>query len=100
VGGRDRGDRKSVCVCEWEGERERNRREVESVCESVRGREKKIERGVDRELNVGERGICRRDRGEIMGGRGEREGGGGRECVCEREKGGERNTKRRGRERV
>jgi hypothetical protein len=47
---------------------------VERVCESVRGRERKIERGVEREVNVGERGRCRRDRGEIwVGGRGERE---------------------------
>jgi hypothetical protein len=27
----------------------------------------KTERGVEREVNVGERGRCRRDRGEIVG---------------------------------
>jgi hypothetical protein len=72
-----------VCVRVWEGVRERHRREVERVCESVRGRERKIERGgVEREVNVGERGRCRRDRGEIVGGRGRERGRGGeRESV-------------------
>jgi hypothetical protein len=52
------------------------------VCESVRGRERKIERGVEREVNVGERGRCRRDRGEIVAWGGERGmRGGERECV-------------------
>jgi hypothetical protein len=31
-----------VCERVWEGERERNRREIERVCESVRGRERGI----------------------------------------------------------
>jgi hypothetical protein len=43
------------------------------LCEIVIGRERKIERGVEREVNVGERGICRRDSGT----------GGKRERVCE-----------------
>jgi hypothetical protein len=54
----------------WEGERERHSKEIESV----RGRERKIKRGVEREVNVGERGRCRRDRGEIVAWGGEREG--------------------------
>jgi hypothetical protein len=40
------------------------------VCESVGGRERKKKRGVEKEVNVGDRGICRRDSG--MGGEGER----------------------------
>jgi hypothetical protein len=48
-----------VCERVWEGVREKHIREVDRVCESVRGRE----------VNVGERGRCRRDRGEIVGGR-------------------------------
>jgi hypothetical protein len=73
----------------WEGERERHSKVVERVCESVRGREGEIERGVEREVNVGERGRCRRDRGEIVGW-----GGRERGRVCESVRGGERNTKR------
>jgi hypothetical protein len=64
--GRHRGGLERVCVRVWEGEIERHRREVERVCESERGRERKT--GVEREVNVGERGRCRRDRGEIVGG--------------------------------
>jgi hypothetical protein len=82
VGGRERktyrGGRE-VCVG---GRERRHSKEIERVCESVRGRERKIERGVEREVNVGERGRCRRDRGEIVAwGGGEREGRGGRERV-------------------
>jgi hypothetical protein len=44
----------------WKGERGRHRRVV--VRESVRGRERNKERGVKRELNVGDRGGCRRYR--------------------------------------
>jgi hypothetical protein len=40
----------------------------------VRGRERKIKRGVEREVNVRERGRCRRDRGEIVAWGTEREG--------------------------
>ena len=40
-----RGGIESVSMRVWEGERERHRRELESVCESGRGRERKIERG-------------------------------------------------------
>jgi hypothetical protein len=61
------------------------------VCESVRGRERKIERGIEREVNVGERGRCRRYRGEIVA------WGVGGERVRESVRGGER-TKRRGRD--
>jgi hypothetical protein len=63
----------------------------------VRGRERKIDRGIEREINVGERWV---DVGEIVG-RGEgRERGmrGGRERVRESVRGGERKTKRRGRD--
>jgi hypothetical protein len=56
------------------------------VCESVRGKEENRE-GVEREVNVRERGRCRRDRGEIVGGGGrEREmKEGKRSCVRVRE---------------
>jgi hypothetical protein len=51
----------------------------------VRGRERKTKRGVEREVNAGERGRCRRDRGEIVAhGGGEREGWGGRERLSVR----------------
>jgi hypothetical protein len=33
--------------------RSRNIREIESVCECERGRERKIDRGIEREVNVG-----------------------------------------------
>jgi hypothetical protein len=77
-----------VCVRVWEGVRE-----IERVCETVRVREREIERGVEREVNVGEMGRCRRDRGYIVGGT-----GGDTECVSVRW--GERKTKMRGIERV
>jgi hypothetical protein len=59
----------------------------------MRGRERKIERGVDREVNVGERGRCRRDsrrEGERERGRRGRE----RERDYESVSRGERNTNR------
>jgi hypothetical protein len=62
----------------------------EIVCESVRGRERKIERGLEREVNVGDRVICKRYKGDIVRGRGR-----------ERERSrGERKKKKRGRERM
>jgi hypothetical protein len=61
VGGRERktyrGGVESVC---GRRERERHSKEVERVCESVRGRER-IERGVEREVNVEREGRERRD---------------------------------------
>jgi hypothetical protein len=80
-------------------ERERNRRAVEILRESVRGRERKIDRGVEREVNVGERGRCRRDRGEIVGCGGERKGWRGIKRVHKSVIWEERKTKRRGRDR-
>jgi hypothetical protein len=38
----------------------------------VRGRERKTKRGIEREVNVGERGRCRRERGRDSGREGER----------------------------
>jgi hypothetical protein len=70
----------------WEGEREMNRREIEGVCESVRGRERG-RWGVERGVNVGER---------ELGGRGGRE----REREHEGGIGGERKIKKVGRESV
>jgi hypothetical protein len=81
----------------WWGEREMNIREVERLCESVRGRERKIESGVEREVNVGERGRCRIDSGT---GGGRDRLGRGRESVCESVRGGESKTKRRCRDKV
>jgi hypothetical protein len=50
----------------------------------VRRRERKTERGVEREVNVGERGRCRRYIGYIVGRRGRERGRRGRERVCVR----------------
>jgi hypothetical protein len=47
------------------------------VCESVRGRERKTKRGVEREVNVGERGRCRRERERYRGREGRERGRGG-----------------------
>jgi len=53
VGGRERKTYSGGIKCVWEGERERHSKEIESV----RGRESKIERGVEREVNVVQRGV-------------------------------------------
>jgi hypothetical protein len=47
--GRHRGGIKSVCVRVWEGDKERHGREVERECDILRGRERNMERGVERE---------------------------------------------------
>jgi hypothetical protein len=44
-----------VCVRVWEGEVATHRREVERVCESVRGRKRKKERGIQKETKRGNR---------------------------------------------
>jgi hypothetical protein len=56
VGGRERKTYRDGRKCVWEGEREIHSKEIERVCESVRGRERKIERVVEKEVNLGERG--------------------------------------------
>jgi hypothetical protein len=53
---------------------------------------------VEREVNLGERGRCRRDKGEIVGHGGRREGWGG-ERVRESVRGGKSKKKRSGTDR-
>jgi hypothetical protein len=67
-----------VRKCVWEGERARHTKEIESV----RSRECKIKSGAQREVNVEERGRCRKYKGEIVAwGERERDEGGDKECV-------------------